>query len=88
VRIRPALIAATAVALLAVLVGGWLLLRPADPAGSPVPAPITVPARTADPPVPLPPAPSAEPPGPTADVVPPPPIDDEDDDGPDDDDDD
>lgn len=90
-RIRPALLVASGVVLLAVLAGGWLLLRPVDPAGGSVPAPITVPE-----PAPVssqpPPAPTTEPtlpaPGPS-DVVPPPPIDDDDeDDEPDDDDDD
>ncbi len=90
-RIRLALVAASAVVLLAVLVGGWLLVRPVDPAGGAVPAPITVPERSPEL-SPPPPGPSATPlppsSGPT-DVVPPPPIDDDDDgdDGPDDDDD-
>ncbi|SDE40540.1 hypothetical protein SAMN05660485_00847 [Blastococcus fimeti] len=95
-RTRPALVAASAVVLLAVLVGGWLLLRPVDPAGGAVPAPITVPERSPEL-SPAPPGPTVAPvppgTGPT-DVVPPPPIDDDDepddgpDDGPDDDDDD
>ena len=89
VRTRPAVLAASAVVLLAVLLGGWLLVRPVDPAGGTVPAPITVPGR---PSVTVPPAPlpSETPPDPLpvpGDVVPPPPVPDDDDpdDGPDDD---
>lgn len=82
VPVRPVLIAASVLVLLAALVGGWLLLRPVDPAGSAVPAPITVPERSA--PGTTPPEPTPDP-APT-DVVPPPPIDDDDDDDePDDD---
>ncbi|WP_040339195.1 hypothetical protein [Candidatus Blastococcus massiliensis] len=88
-RSRAALVAASVVVLLAVLAGAWLLLRPVDPAGTAVPAPITVPERS-----PFPSAPGAPAPEPTTgpaptDVVPPPPLpdDDDDDDDPDDDDD-
>jgi hypothetical protein len=95
VRIRPALLAASAVVLLAVPLGGWLLLRPVDPAGGTLPAPITVPQGTTPPAAPTQP-PSGPPQPPVTlvpvptDVVPPPPVpdndDDDDDDGPDDDD--
>ena len=92
-RTRPALLAASAVVLLAVLLGGWLLMRPVDPAGGTVPAPITVPGRSPAtvPPSPLPTTPAPDPapvPDPVpvpGDVVPPPPVPDDDDDGPDDD---
>jgi hypothetical protein len=99
VRTRPALLAASAVALLAVLLGGWLLMRPVDPAGGTVPAPITVPGRPSATVPPSPPAtgsatdpaPVPEPVPVPGDVVPPPPVPDDDDgpddDGPDDDDD-
>ncbi|SDF76032.1 hypothetical protein SAMN05660662_3288 [Blastococcus aurantiacus] len=89
-RIRPALLAASAVVLLAVLLGGWLLMRPVDPAGGTVPAPITVPGRPSGTVSPTPP-PTGTPPDPVpvpGDVVPPPPVPDDDgpdDDGPDDD---
>ncbi len=87
-RIRPALLATSAIALLVLVIGGWLLLRPVDPAGGAVPAPITVPERAPIGPVQPTPAPPADPAPETAvptDVVPPPPVPDDDDDGPDDD---
>lgn len=88
VRPRPTLLAAVAAGLLLAAVGLWLLLRPVDPAGGAVPAPITVPESTRTAPVPAPTTTPPAPSGPT-DVVPPPPVDDDDDDdGPDDDDDD
>ncbi len=85
-RTRPALLAASAVVLLAVLFGGWVLMRPVDPAGGTLPAPITVPGG---PPATVPPTPlpTGTPPAPDpvpGDVVPPPPVPDDDDDGPDD----
>ena len=88
VRTRPALLGVLAIALVLAALGLWLLLRPVDPAGGPVPAPITVPERapaTSSPPA----LPSGEAPVPVpTDVVPPPPVDDDDDDDdPDDDDD-
>jgi hypothetical protein len=87
VRNRLALLAASVVAVLAVLVGGWLLMRPVDPAGGTVPAPITVPGRPSAtvPPSPLPTEPAPDPAPVPGDVVPPPPVPDDDDDGPDDD---
>src|SRR5687768_13078779 len=81
VRTRPALLGILAVALVLAALGLWLLLRPVDPAGTSVPAPITVEERFPVTPAPTAPAPTAEPPAavPT-DVVPPPPVDDDDDD--------
>ncbi|WP_137159742.1 hypothetical protein [Blastococcus sp. CCUG 61487] len=84
-RARLLLLIAVAVGVLAVVAATWLLLRPVDPAGRGVPAPITVPERTSAPSAPGTVDPLPPPPVPT-DVVPPPPLDDDDDDDPDDDD--